>query len=644
MEGNKSKEVECADSRDFSFRINNLDMDNPEHVVWAYKNIQRVYSHSAPDFNKMIRMMMEHRPLDFNTGLVVLEEVANILQSCFVEEKKDEEISFVASRCGLAIGDRTDAPEMQCVDYLYRLVIPFARTCTKQVVDIVAFLFTRTTVAEFDELFEIFGKKKDFLVELYLLKVKLMRERSSNYRCRRCRNVNEMNCLSMEECIKNMKISLVGKSKEEADQEKKTDFYSIDDATQNRKEKCSGAEEAAEDLALSQDRPFFEPNAESDSSASTKCSDTSDEKNKLNGSSPNHKFHQVSNEPSCPNLICMCGTTGQVGTTCLCASYETSDEIHCLGEAKKHLMDIESISPRFFLENVALYLSLSFDEELLNLFRKYTNTEYQAVCASHVFKLRTVDSGTIEAMVEEMRNAKREMLKSDFLPITSTTFGLYIGWCMDTFGSISISSVSDYSDISRLYIRFLRAFRHKKMFLILAEICGCRIERVSAVACAYIADNLEEIVEIFLNLFDNTEADPRLSKDEEKVLNTLLNDEKIFKDVCRLDAPGFCIKQELEKIVLEVCRRHRKAFLPQIKILHRFLDSEFRLKVIGILCTDYANDWRYRRALLHSYRENPCFFKGVLNLTSFTKDPVFIVRRTALDIKEELGSEIIEGA
>lgn len=636
MEESKIKEADGVSSKGFSFRIDRLDMDNPEHIVWAYKNIQQVYNHSTADFSRMIKMMADHKLLDFNTSLVILEEIGGILQAHFGEAKEDEELSFVAKKCGLVVTNRTANASPQCVDYLYRLVLPFSKTCTKQVVDIVAFLFTRTTMGEFDELFEIFDKKKDFLIELYLLKVKLMRERSIRYKCKRCRGADKMIDLEMEECIKNMKISFDSKdecNKEvEKDQEKKTDFYSIEDDNANRKE---SNEKFPEDLSFSQGRPFFESSIESFSEEGNKYLDETGEA-KIDRDILNHKSHQASGDLPYKTL-CKCRRNESVGETCLCASYKLSDEIHCLTEAKRHLLDIESISPRFFLENVALYLSLSFDKELLNLFRKYINTEYRSACAFHIFKLKTVDPETLEAMIKEMKDAKKEILKSDHLVITTTTFNLYAEWCMDTFGSISISSINDYSDISRLYIKFLRVFPHKKMFLILQRMCGSRIDRVSNTVYGHIAYNLEEIVKITLNLFDNVH-----SNDEEKMPSTLLDDGKIFGNSNRIDTSSFCIRQELEKIVLEVCKRYRKSFLSQIKTLFYFSDDDFKEKIIKILSDDHGNDWRYRRALLHSYKEHPCLFKGAFNLDSFTKDPVFIVRRTALDIKEELGLESVK--
>ncbi|AFN83970.1 hypothetical protein EROM_101550 [Encephalitozoon romaleae SJ-2008] len=634
MEESKIKEDGGVNSKDFSFRIDKLDMDNPEHIVWAYKNIQQVYNHSTVDFSRMIKMMTKHKLLDFNTSLVILEEVGSILQAHFGEREEDEELSFVADKCGLVINNRTADDSLQCIDYLYKLVLPFAKICTKQVVDIVAFLFTRTTTGEFDELFEIFGKKKDFLVELYLLKVKLMRERSIRYKCERCRGVDKMIDLEMEECIKNIKISFDSKdecNKEmEKDQEKKTDFYSIEG--ENSSSRKEGNEKFPEDLSFSQGKPFFESSIESFSEEGSKHSNEAGEA-KMDRDVLNHKSQQVSDDLSCKTL-CKCGRGGNVGETCLCASYKLSDEIRCLVEAKRCLLDIESISPRFFLENVALYLSLSFDKELLNLFRKYINTEYGSVCAFHIFKLKTVDPETLEAMIKEMKDVKKEILKSEHLIITTTTFNLYVEWCVDTFGSISISSINDYSDISRLYIKFLKVFPHKKMFLILQRMCGSRIDRVSNTVYGHIAYDLEEIVKITLSLFDNVR-----SNDEEKIPNTLLDDEKIFGDSNRLDTSNFCIRQELEKIVLEVCKRYRKSFLSQIKTLFYFSNNDFKEKIIKILCDDHGNDWRYRRALLHSYREHPCLFKEAFNLDNFTKDPVFIVRRTALDIKEELDLE-----
>lgn len=607
---------ESKDDGGLSFQIDSLSMDNPGHVIWAYKNLQHVREHSAADFDKMVRMMADHRLPDFNTSLVVLEEVGRVLQSCFREEREDEEISFVASRCGLAIGGERRAAPVWCVDYFYGLVLPFARMCTKQVVDIVAFLFTRTTVAEFDDLFEMFSRKKDFLVELHLLKVRLMRERSIRYKCKRCVEAGGAGGLSVEEWVKGMRISDGKGCGEEInrDQGKGMDFYSIDEPGRER-----GGADGADEPGLSQDRPFIidEPASKQDFSEDRDAgaSEGTEEV-------PGHKADGVPEEGQ--DGLCRCK---EGGAACLCGAYEASEEEWSLSEAKRHLVDIEPVSPRFFLENAALYLSLSFDKDVLGLFRKYMGTEYRTACASHIFRLKAVDAETREEMVAELRDAKREMLRSEHLPVTATTLGLYIEWCVDTFDSISMSSVEDYSDIGRLYVRFLRAFPHRKMLVVLEGICGSRIERVANAAGVHIAEHLEEIVETLLRSFDGE------GEQENAKGGTVLDDEAVLGGLSRFESPGFCARSELKKIVLEVSKRHRKACLPQIGALAHF-DADFRRRVARLLCADSSHDWRYRRELLHSYRRHPGLLDDVLDLDGLARDPVFIVRRTALDIKE----------
>lgn len=528
-----------GESKDICSKISSLDLGNPSDVVWAYKNIAHICRSSSADFLRVAEMLMNHKPLDFNASSSVLEEIGNTIHECF-DSTEDEELRFVMDRCGVETGVHTHAP-LWCVDHLYRLVLPFSRICTKQVVDIVAFLFTRTAAAEFDDLFEIFGAKKDFLVELNLLKVRLMRERRERYRCRRC-------SASLEDCIRSIKITEVD--------EKGTDFYSLVDGDVSH---------PADDVDHSQNRPF------SDSSEKTRC-------------------------------LCM------PGGECLCASYDSADEEHCLEEAKRHLLELEKISPRFFLENTALYLSLAADQDLLALFRKYMSTEHRAICTANVFRL-VVDAETVEEMVLVLGT---DVLRADGLVVGRTTLQLYVDWCVATFSSISVSSICDYAEISRLYIRFLQTFRHRRMFGILSGICACKIEKVTSIVSGHLVASLEEIVDIFLDMEDASEMDD------------------VFRHV---DADPAPTTKELEQIVMAVQKHHRKAFLSQIGVLRRFGDN-LRSRVVAGLCGNYDTDWRYRRELLHAYEQYPDLFKDIDMPDALASDPVFVVRQTALDMKE----------
>lgn len=677
---------------DICSRISNLDLNNPSDIIWAYKNIKLVSTLSTTEFHSMAKMMMEHRPFDFNSSSIVLDDIGNVIQSHFGGDKEDEEINFVINKCGVEVGRRC-TPSSWFVDYLYRLILPFSRICTKQVVDIVAFLFTRTTVAEFDELFEIFQNKRDFLVELNLLKVRLLRERSERYRCKRCMSysgelINEVG-LSIEESIRNMKIGSTDsedpKPEREMDgtedlkcddeQPKGTDFYSIEKDKKDgsrRMEKCP-----TEGLKHSQEKPFYADTSVPPSTVLMDvllvrdCSDvdeeTSIESGKAHGSgilisagdqpdgiqvpisdtpkeiapgSVEGGTESPCNElfPSPPPCICRPGYA-QEPMTCLCGASDPSEEKHCLSEAKKCLLDLEKVSPKFFLENAALYLSLSFDEELFTLFKKYTKTEYRSVCASNIFRLKTVKKETIEDMLENMQEARGDVLKAEGLVINHTTFKLYVAWCAATFNSISISSAGEYVEISKLYIRFLRVFQHKYMFNIFQGICACKIERISNMIGGHIVNDLEEIVGILLETSNREQNSFGEVNGEDVLSSSVFATEEMLVGLRQLATSDLCIEKDLESIITKLCRSHRKAFLSQISVLNHFSD-EFRCKIVQNLCSDYNTDWRYRRELLHTYKKYPHLFRSEDVLDSFTRDRVFIVRRTAMDMKEENGSTL----
>lgn len=295
-----------------------------------------------------------------------------------------------------------------------------------------------------------------------------------------------------------------------------------------------------------------------------------------------------------------------------------------MSESKRYLLEIESISPRFFLENASLYLSLSYDEDLFELFKTYTTTEYRTICASNVFRLKRISSDEMESIVDGMADMRREMLRSDDLMITQTTLKIYVDWCLNVFDSISISSINDYSEVSRLYIKFLRGFRHRRMFGILQGLCGSKIDRIMSMTGAHLVNDLNEMVELLLELFNGSMEDQR---DDIQDIDDLLS---------RFDVPDD-VERELERIITEVVRSHRKGFLSQIEVLNHFGD-EFRSGVIEMLCTNYDTDWRYRKEVLCSYRRHPNLFGGRNILDGFINDPVFIVRRMALDVKEEESS------
>lgn len=635
---------------DICSRISGLDLRNSADIIWAYKNIPQIYEESRTGFCMMTRMMVEHKPSDFNASSIVLEEVGSLLKSCFGNDNDDEEMRFVMSKCGVEVRRHCGGVSMSCVDCFYRLILPFSRICTKQVVDIVAFLFTRTTTAEFDELFEIFSNKKDFLAELHLLKVRLMRERRARYKCEWCR---DRGCGALEESIRNMKIAAFegehsversakgdedGVCESDGDQVK-MDFYSMEESSKDRRTRGVDGY-IGEGLDHSQDKPFYMDGAESGDGGGSSGAEVScgGDKGSVEDSRCKDLDEGLFRKPG----PCLCESSPE--DMCVCGGHDPLQEKHSLSEAKRCLLDLETMSPKFFLENTALYLSMSFDEELFLLFRKYMATGYKTVCASNIFKLKEVGMERMEDMVKEVREMKGEILKADGLIVTATTLGLYVDWCVGTFNSISIASIGDYASISKLYIRFLQAFQHRNMLGILQGIFTCKIERVMNIAGAHIVVDLKEIVEIFLRLFGKTETDDshcggqRHREDTDGVGPSIqLSEteiERMFNDSRLFDVSSVCIEHELESIVAEIHRHHRMGFLSQIGVLEHF-SSGFRSKIVHSLCTNYSTDWRYKRELLHSYRRYPHLFRESDILNTFIKDPVFIVRRTAMDIKEE---------
>ncbi|KHN69758.1 hypothetical protein M896_051670 [Ordospora colligata OC4] len=649
--------------------VDRLDMNNMQDVIWAYKHIDSVYRHSKADFGKIVGMLTMQKGIDFNTGLMILEEIGNVMHACFGKNVIDEEIMFVIDKCGVDLGDRGNMPLEWCADYVYKLVLPLSRLFTKQVVDIVAFLFTRTTVAQFDDLFEIFTGKKDVLAELHLLKVRLMRERSAKYICTKCR-AQRMESDAIEDYIKALKISgnntatnvendvmRVNESEIESDKEQivRTDFYAMDEF-----ERCKSmsVEKQPDGLELCQDRPFSEDSHEESSSKVEDAQEClSDCKQTI-----------VNDFKDSLELTSHGSGTLIVNAECKCKAYDQSEERRCLDEAKKYLLEIELASAKFFIENAALYLAFTFDKDLLDMFSKYINTEYRGVCAMNLFRMKTVEASVLEQMVCKMSDMRKEILMAESLVVSLATAKMYVAWCAETFESISTQSMNDYLEISKLYARFLRVFRHRKMFFVFDGICGSRVERISSSVGKHLANDLKEIIEMILSLYEsNNEIDDGVDKlksciiiDDEQCegvvngacasddlncnvahqeahcskCNENNEEEIIFEGIKCNEASEAFVRDKLKERILEICKCDKKVFLSQIGVIENF-DEEFRTRVIKVLCSNYDEDWRYRRALLHCCKMHPLIFKdsGIVEL--FAKDRVFAVRRTALDMKQE---------
>ncbi|KAH9411380.1 hypothetical protein HK407_05g10480 [Ordospora pajunii] len=656
--------------------VDRLDMSNMQDVVWAYKNIEKVYRHSKADFGKMVGMLEKQKEIDFNTGLAILEEIGSVMHACFGKNAIDEEIMFVIEKCGVSLGERSVVPLEWCADYVYKLVLPLSRLFTKQVVDIVAFLFTRTTVAQFDDLFDIFAGKRDVLAELHLLKVRLMRERSVKYKCMMCKGQSKENG-AIEDCIRAMKISsdkTVARAKSdmvsddeliESDkgQMAGTDFYTMDEF---ERRKTMSAEKQSSGQDISHEKPFPEDSCD-DSSVNVRVEDTQECLNDCK--------QAIADDRKDDDSVKKCHGTGIPieNAECECKACDQAEEYRCLCEAKKHLLEIELTSPKFFIENAALYLSFAFDKDLFGMFKRYIDSGYRGVCAMNLFRLKAVEASILEEMVCQMKDMRRQILRSDDLVVSSTTMKMYVAWCVETFESISTESMHDYLEISKLYARFLRVFRHRKMFFVLDGICGSRIERISNLVGRHLVSDLKEIVEMILSVYKGCGSiNGGLSKckscmmmadgqcecrnssgcacggghcsavhQEAYCSECNQNDEEamIFEGIKDSEDSEGSVRDKLKERILEICKCDRKTFLSQIGIIESF-DEEFRARVVKVLCSNYDEDWRYRRALLHCCKMHPWMFKdsGIVDLLA--KDRVFAVRKTALDMKndrEEVG-------
>jgi hypothetical protein len=731
------------DPHELQTRVGALAFDRPIDIIWLYKNLAHIYWQSPPTFKQILERTSEIKPLDFGSSTAALEEICTMLARCMDEETFDDEMEFVIKESGLGV-ELKDERNDWCLDYFYRLSLPFARICTKQVVDIAAFLFTRTSVAEFDELFAMFVNKKDFLVELRLLKVRLMRERARKYRCARCKDsdggsnighlgleenaaasdVVEDGALEQRKLEESMRaLSIKNDGENEAVLGEKVlrpldnegvelgsdgvsgmDFYSLDDSHRSRAPRAEGD-------PLRSDRPFLSPKEEAASSepmvapgllaelgssimgtgdvtvvapstGGPTVAESAPAAPDLNLSVVLHEvttisalpalvspspaegrkvpFYTLENasfssralvlastkkaevvaEPSsqpsmAPATSSKCTCNPQESSTCTCATYDLAEEEKCLAEAKKYLIELEKVAPRFFIENATLYLSLSYDGALFDLFKKYAGNEYRTVCAKNIFRLKKVGRDEIEPLIESMRDSEADILQGEDIEISPMTLGMYIRWSSRTFKSLSISSFDDYAPISRLYIKFLREFRHKGMFRILKGIFECKVERVEGAAKPCLIRDLCEICEIFIGV-----GKCRESVDVSDGVDPLPQDSpsKEADDLFReIGGPAYDIRRELMDIIREIhAHEHlRKFLLPQLPALMYF-SEEFRLSITKGLCTEYGLDWRYRRDLLHAYRRHPHLF-SVNVADELINDPVFSVRRMAALVKEQMG-------
>ncbi|KAF9763652.1 hypothetical protein NGRA_1149 [Nosema granulosis] len=301
--------------------------------------------------------------------------------------------------------------------------------------------------------------------------------------------------------------------------------------------------------------------------------------------------------------------------------FQCSEKDH-LKQAKDLLLSFDNPSLKFYIENLALYLSLEYDEEIFVKFINFTTGGYKSICANKIFRLTEVPEEKLCCLISSMENVEKDILRAENLLINSHTFKMFVDWCISSSKGISIALVSDYVDISKCFILFLRKYRHISMFKIFKMLWDCNVVKIDEQIKLNLITVISEIFDIFLD--ENS-----TKKSTEESLDRI---DSFFKDPVD-------IKATLKEVVSEMSSTHiyRKSFVHHLAILRHF-DQEVKDAAIERMLGDTGLDWRYRTNLLESCFKNhkmlgiDCY----KFLDVFTKDKVFYVRMKAKEIKDRL--------
>lgn len=300
--------------------------------------------------------------------------------------------------------------------------------------------------------------------------------------------------------------------------------------------------------------------------------------------------------------------------------FHCPEENH-LKQAKDLLLSFNNPSLKFYIENLALYLSLEYDEEIFIKFITFTTGGYKSICASKIFRMTKVPEDKLFCLISAMEGVEKDILKSEGLIVNPQTLKMYVEWCISSFRSLSIALVSDYIDISRLYISFAKEYNHSSMFKIFKLLWDCNVVKVEEQVKLHLIDSLTSIFEIFYT-------------DQEGECPS-----EVFDSINNFIDKQADTKSTLRDIITQISSTHiyRRSFLRHISVL-KYFDQDFRNQVMENLLSSSDLDWRYRKDLLEGCFEN---YKALgldckQFLDVFTKDKVFYVRVRAKEIKQEI--------
>ncbi|KKO75160.1 hypothetical protein AAJ76_3000033094 [Vairimorpha ceranae] len=155
---------------DFNEKIKNLKFSNTYHILWIYKNIKEVYDKGSLEniLDQLIKITID----DFNCALSIYDDLCNLVLKAYKKDKyiDDEDIFHIKNK-----DEDINIPKyISDNEIFFKLCIPIMDTCLKQIVDLFTYIFKiEKDFTNLNKLIERYNTKKDILIELLILQIKL---------------------------------------------------------------------------------------------------------------------------------------------------------------------------------------------------------------------------------------------------------------------------------------------------------------------------------------------------------------------------------------------------------------------------------------------------------------------------------------
>ncbi|KAF7684204.1 hypothetical protein TCON_0600 [Astathelohania contejeani] len=677
-------------STEIKNKIDSIKTDqNDLNTLWIYRNLHVILEHVSIDYllDTVLPLLNNYYIEDFNILCLVLEAVEKeVLYLCEDKQNFGEELKFVMEKSGLAISNKETKQDMnhdektRVLIGLARLIRQFIGRRTKQVVDIFIYISIWAGYRVFYDLVEEFRGREDFLLEILLVRIRLIKEEIVEYETgkkfslldiERNKTVNKDNEGSViQGDIKNEEDDIKKDEddiKKDEDDIKKDEEDTKKECTPNKddkKEEHNSSDDDKTDISYNfenyKDKIIFEEDRIINETNTNKIifeenrviignEESIIDESVLNSAILERKVEEASFHSLDMDLDGWDIPTSEYSEDS--SEYKVEHPPYyyltdCLEKAKEIIIKMDKNADyktqRFLIDKIANYLCYTYDKDLMELFIRLSNIgNLKAVSISHLHRI-PIDNTALHNIIEntDMRlfflNINPEFFQKKNLEYIYLK--KYVEWNISFFTSYYPQSFDEYIISSCCFIHILKNFPFQFLFPIFFELFNCENETFRQSVRLKLMENLHEIGEIFLS-----KENEFIAKLENMTLdgNHKENECSTLKCIENLVKTNIMMKQDsllenFKHILLVISKENdeiRKKFLTQFDIL-KILKNESQAEFIDLISSNLiqgCSDWRYQMLLLKCFYENKEYIgeNNWLKLEPFTKSRIFSVRMLA---------------